>query len=101
MPPKVKPPSGLTITDPLIKYTSLVSTGALHPDPAQHRLAIHLQKLYLRLKDYTPSSTYTTRLAAITDALATARSRPHDASASLSTDLHPIRRNPLFARFLS
>ena len=67
--------TGLAITNPLIKYRALVATKAIKPDPvcpfyneqdrkttnnkrlsqqAQHRLAIHLSKLYDRLKDYEP-----------------------------------------------
>ncbi|KAF2965542.1 hypothetical protein GQX73_g8018 [Xylaria multiplex] len=91
--------SSVTITDPLVKYQSLLATGYCCPDPAQHRLALHLQKVYHRLKDYTPSAEYRTRLKAITDALN--EPQGDDQSQKLATDSHPIRRNPLFARFFA
>ncbi|KAF2799078.1 hypothetical protein K505DRAFT_80852 [Melanomma pulvis-pyrius CBS 109.77] len=58
------PPHGtnLTITNPLILYRSLIATNQIKPDPAQHRLALHLQKLYERLIDYEPSLEYSQRL---------------------------------------
>ncbi|OTA88015.1 hypothetical protein M434DRAFT_15197 [Hypoxylon sp. CO27-5] len=89
----------VTITDPLVKYQSLLATGTYYPDPAQHRLALHLQKVYHRLKDYSPSSEYRTRLKAITDALDQTRKKNEDESRVLAVENHPIRRNPLFARF--
>ncbi|RYP64331.1 hypothetical protein DL770_009220 [Monosporascus sp. CRB-9-2] len=89
----------VTITDPLVKYQSLLATGLHSPDPAQHRLAIHLQKIYHRLKDYSPSVEYRTRLKAIGQALD--RSKTEDRSGSLAIESHPIRRNPLFSRFFA
>ncbi|KAI0144233.1 AFG1-like ATPase-domain-containing protein [Hypoxylon sp. NC0597] len=89
----------VAITDPLVKYQSLLATGTCYPDAAQHRLALHLQKVYHRLKDYTPSSEYRTRLKAITDALDQTRKKKEDESHTLAIESHPIRRNPLFARF--
>ena len=53
MPPTASP-TGLTITNPLVLYRTLLITKRIDPDPAQHRLALHLQKLYYRLKDYQP-----------------------------------------------
>ncbi|KAL8706400.1 MAG: hypothetical protein Q9201_000546 [Fulgogasparrea decipioides] len=50
--------TGLTITNPLVLYRALLATKRIDPDPAQHRLALHLQKLYHRLKDYEPSVDY-------------------------------------------
>ncbi|KAI0532546.1 AFG1-like ATPase-domain-containing protein [Xylaria digitata] len=91
--------NSITITDPLVKYQSLLATGYCCPDPAQHRLALHLQKVYHRLKDYSPSAEYRIRLKAITDALN--EPRGDDQSQKLATDSHPIRRNPLFARFFA
>ncbi|KAI0189989.1 AFG1-like ATPase-domain-containing protein [Xylaria flabelliformis] len=91
--------SSVTITDPLVKYQSLLATGRCCPDPAQHRLAVHLQKVYHRLKDYSPSVEYHTRLREITDALK--HSKGGDQSLELATESHPIRRNPLFARFFA
>ncbi|XXH03365.1 hypothetical protein Hte_009763 [Hypoxylon texense] len=93
--------SSVTITDPLVKYQSLLATGTCSPDAAQHRLAIHLQKVYHRLKDYSPSTEYRTRLRAITNALGQNRKRDIDASRTLAVESHPIRRNPLFARFFA
>src|ERR1700761_7667514 len=52
----------LSITNPLILYRALVATGKIKPDPAQHRLALQLQKLYFRLKDYAPEVEYRYRL---------------------------------------
>ncbi|TGJ81547.1 hypothetical protein E0Z10_g7211 [Xylaria hypoxylon] len=91
--------SSVTITDPLVKYQSLLATGYCCPDPAQHRLALHLQKVYHRLKDYSPSAEYRTKLRAITNALN--EPRGGDQSRQLATESHPIRRNPLFARFFA
>ncbi|KAI6092028.1 AFG1-like ATPase-domain-containing protein [Hypoxylon rubiginosum] len=93
--------SSVTITDPLVKYQSLLAIGICSPDPAQHRLAIHLQKVYNRLKDYSPSAEYRTRLRAITNALNQNNKKDVDASLTLATESHPIRRNPLFARFFA
>lgn len=61
--------TGLAITNPLVKYRSLVQTRAIARDPSQHRLAIHLQKLYDRLKDYEPEVDYSRRLDQITRAV--------------------------------
>lgn len=62
-------PTGLAITNPLIKYRSLVATKAISPDPSQHRLAIHLAKLYERLKDYEPELEYHHKLDQISKAI--------------------------------
>ncbi|KAI0114478.1 AFG1-like ATPase-domain-containing protein [Nemania sp. FL0031] len=91
--------SSVTITDPLVKYQSLIATGLYSPDPAQHRLALHLQKIYHRLKDYSPSIEYRTRLRAITSALND--TKESNQSLHLATESHPIRRNPLLARFFA
>ncbi|GAB7345456.1 hypothetical protein MBLNU457_3785t1 [Dothideomycetes sp. NU457] len=60
---------GLTITNPLVLYRALLATKRIVPDPAQHRLAIHLQKLYDRLKDYEPTVEYSQRLTQISRAI--------------------------------
>ena len=60
--PAVARSTGLTITNPLIQYRALLATKRIEPDPAQHRLAIHLQKLYFRLKDYKPEVDYRHRI---------------------------------------
>lgn len=54
--------TGLTITNPLVLYRALLATKQIDPDPAQHRLALHLQKLYNRLKDYEPEVDFSHRL---------------------------------------
>ena len=54
--------TGLTITNPLVLYRGLVANRKIKADPAQHRLALHLQKLYFRLKDYNPEIEYRRRL---------------------------------------
>ncbi|KAL8831788.1 MAG: hypothetical protein Q9170_005145 [Blastenia crenularia] len=56
--PSPSPSTGLTITNPLVLYRSLLATKRIGPDPAQHRLALHLEKLYHRLKDYEPDVDY-------------------------------------------
>ncbi|KAI2466685.1 AFG1-like ATPase-domain-containing protein [Annulohypoxylon bovei var. microspora] len=92
--------SSIAITDPLVKYRSLLATGTCHPDAGQHRLAIHLRKIYHRLKDYSPASEYRTRLKAITDALDRTKNKDdEDGSRTLAVESHPIWRNPLFAQF--
>jgi protein AFG1 len=57
--------TGLAITNPLVLYRALIATKRIEPDPSQHRLAIHLQKLYFRLKDYEPEVEYSKRLNGI------------------------------------
>jgi len=84
--------TSVTITDPLVKYQSLVTTGVYCPDQSQHRLAKHLQKVYARLKDYTPSIEYQQRLKRITEIT----SKPEDEGPLLAVKNHPIWRNPLF-----
>ncbi|KAK5110114.1 hypothetical protein LTR62_006248 [Meristemomyces frigidus] len=61
--------TSLSITNPLVKYRALVATKQVVPDQAQFRLAIHLQKLYDRLKDYEPRVEYSTRLDQISRAV--------------------------------
>lgn len=60
--PPTSPATGLTITNPLVLYRALLATKRIDPDPAQHRLALHLQKLYYRLKDYQPEVDFSHRL---------------------------------------
>lgn len=88
--------TAVAITDPLVKYNALLATGTFAPDPAQHRLALHLQKIYLRLKDYSPPTEYRTRLRQLTNAIDGARENETE---QLAVKSHPIRRNPLFAKF--
>ena len=70
--------TGLTITNPLVLYRALLSTKQISPDPAQHRLAIHLQKLYDRLRDYEPEIEYKQRL----DQISTAVNEKHETPTS-------------------
>ncbi|TKX18551.1 putative AFG1-like ATPase-2 [Elsinoe australis] len=63
---------GLAITNPLVLYRALLATKQIVPDPAQHRLALHLQKLYDRLKDYEPTVEYSERLNQISKAVGSA-----------------------------
>lgn len=69
------PATGLTITNPLVLYKSLLESNKILPDPSQHRLAIHLQKLYHRLKDYDPEIDYSHRLNQLSRAIGTAPAR--------------------------
>ncbi|KAK0742858.1 AFG1-like ATPase-domain-containing protein [Schizothecium vesticola] len=91
--------TAITITDPLVKYHSLLTTGLYQPDAAQYRLAHHLQKLYLRLKDYTPAEEYRSRLQQVTQSIEKARQHGH--RPELASPSHPLRRNPLFSRFFA
>ncbi|KAF2480267.1 AFG1-like ATPase-domain-containing protein [Neohortaea acidophila] len=61
--------TALAITNPLVKYRALVATKAIAPDNGQLRLALHLQKLYDRLKDYEPEVEYSRRLDQISRAV--------------------------------
>lgn len=75
MAPSPSPATGLTITNPLVLYKSLITSNKILPDPSQHRLAIHLQKLYHRLKDYDPEIDYSHRLNQLSCAIGTAPAR--------------------------
>ncbi|TKA27237.1 hypothetical protein B0A50_04574 [Salinomyces thailandicus] len=61
--------TGIAITNPLVKYRALVATKQVLPDQSQLRLALHLQKLYDRLKDYEPHIEYSSRLDQISRAV--------------------------------
>jgi protein AFG1 len=93
--------TSVTITDPLVKYQALLATGLYSPDPAQHRLAIHLQKIYHRLKDYSPSIEYQARIKAISNTLDKGQAKIDRDGLTLAVESHPIRRNPIFARFFA
>jgi len=67
--PSVPASTGLAITNPLILYRALLATKRIEPDPAQHRLALQLQKLYFRLKDYEPEVEYSHRLQELSRAV--------------------------------
>lgn len=101
MPPLSIPSSaGLTITNPLVLYRALLATRQIDPDPAQHRFAIHLQKLYYRLKDYSPQTEYGSRLKAISQAVEENPRREDDAT-TVAVPGHPLRQNPLFVRLFA
>ncbi|CZS98549.1 hypothetical protein WAI453_005736 [Rhynchosporium graminicola] len=87
--------TSLTISNPLVLYRSLLATRIIDPDPAQHRLALELQKIYLRLKDYSPKAEYGNRLKAISKAIEDTPAPKDDNS--VAAPGHPLRRNPLFA----
>ncbi|KAK3110045.1 hypothetical protein LTR53_016070, partial [Teratosphaeriaceae sp. CCFEE 6253] len=71
-------PTGLAITNPLVKYRALLATKQLLPDESQFRLALHLQKLYDRLKDYEPQVEYSARLDQISRAVRRQQSSSND-----------------------
>ena len=50
-------------------YRALLATKRIESDPSQHRLAIYLQDLYYRLKDYEPAIEYHEKLNQISTAL--------------------------------
>ncbi|KAG6203209.1 hypothetical protein E4U50_005807 [Claviceps purpurea] len=94
--------TALTITDPLAKYQTLLRAGVYSPDPAQHRLARHLQVVYRRIKDYSPQEEYRQRLnqvARFTEPQAAA-DRDQDDGNILALRHHSIWRNPLFKHLL-
>ncbi|OAQ61960.1 mitochondrial ATPase (Afg1) [Pochonia chlamydosporia 170] len=92
--------TAVTITDPLVKYQTLVKTGIYSPDPAQHRLARHLRDIYLRIKDYAPRTEYRQRLNQA--ARLTEPKLPDDEEAGniLALRNHSIWRNPLFKHLI-
>ena len=93
--------TAVTITDPLVKYKTAVASGLYSPDLAQHRLARHLQKVYLRIKDYSPQYEYRERLSRVARLTEKKQSEEDDESGILARRTHSIWRNPLFKRLLS
>ena len=93
--------TAITITDPLVKYQALVATGTYTPDPAQHRLARHLHKIYLRVKDYTPQAKYQQRLTQAARLVDRKPPNEEEADGALAVRSHSIWRNPLFKHLLS
>ncbi|USP76512.1 hypothetical protein yc1106_03786 [Curvularia clavata] len=77
--------TGVAITNPLVLYRSLIATQKIRPDPAQHRLALHLQKLYDRLIDYEPTVEYSKRLQQLSRAVGS------DQNVAAPTDAHANR----------
>ncbi|KAI9796543.1 MAG: hypothetical protein M1833_006107 [Piccolia ochrophora] len=94
--------TGLAITNPLVLYRSLVAGKSIAPDPAQHRLALHLQKLYFRLKDYEPELEYGHRLnqinRAVGETLVDSQSRKED---EIVAERQYGRRNRWFSSLLA
>ncbi|KAI6710801.1 hypothetical protein JHW43_006675 [Diplocarpon mali] len=97
--PNVKSTS-VTISNPLVLYRSLLATKIIDPDPAQHRLALELQKIYLHLKDYSPKAEYSARLREVNQAIEKIHS-PRDDERAIAVPGHPLRRNPLFAHLFA
>ncbi|KAF7547107.1 hypothetical protein G7Z17_g7965 [Cylindrodendrum hubeiense] len=94
--------TAVIITDPLVRYQTHVSSGLYSPDPSQHRLARHLHKIYLRIKDYSPEAEYRQRLQQI--ARLTERKpveEEEDDGTMLARRNHSIWRNPLFKHLLT
>ncbi|KAM0254969.1 hypothetical protein ACHAQJ_006277 [Trichoderma viride] len=94
--------TAVTITDPLVKYKSLVAAGIYSPDPAQHRLARHLHEIYIRIKDYSPQIEYRQRLNQV--ARLTEPKKPSEEETGqgiLALRHHAIWRNPLFKHLLN
>ncbi|KAF7550880.1 hypothetical protein G7046_g7879 [Stylonectria norvegica] len=94
--------TAVTITDPLVKYHAHLATGLYSPDPAQHRLARHLHKIYLRVKDYSPQEEYRQKLqqvARLTDSIPEEEDEKWGSLLALRN--HAIWRNPLFRHVLS
>ena len=91
MPPGVQSAStSLAITNPLVLYRTLLATRRIDPDPAQHRLAIHLQKIYHRLLDYEPEIQYNDRIKQLSRAVGPSASSPQNEEDGLpSGQSHP------------
>jgi len=68
-PPLASISTSLTVTNTLVLYRTLQALKQIDTDPAQHRLCQVLQKIYYRLKDYSPQSEYGSRLNAISQAI--------------------------------
>lgn len=96
--PALLPSTGLTITNPLVLYRALVATKRIDPDPAQHRLAIHLQKIYHRLLDYEPEIEYSYRIKQLTRTVGNVSSIP-DLSSGSEEKPHNGARTGIFASF--
>ncbi|KAI6784448.1 ATPase family [Emericellopsis cladophorae] len=93
--------TAVTITDPLVKYQTAVAAGVYAPDPAQHRLALHLRKIYLRIKDYSPQTEYRERLRQVAKLTQIGFTEPEDGTGVLARRNHSIWRNPLFTHLLT
>ena len=76
-------------------YRALLAIQRIDPDPAQHRLALHLQKLYYRLKDYEPEIEYGQRLEQISRSIGTSSPDQSD----LPTHNGEVQDHGIFSRF--
>ncbi|KAF4976391.1 hypothetical protein FDECE_18479, partial [Fusarium decemcellulare] len=93
--------TAVIITDPLVKYQTHVAAGLYAPDPAQHRLARHLHKIYLRIKDYSPQAEYHQRLRQVARLTEPKKDEDEDDGNVLALRNHSIWRNPLFKHLLT
>ncbi|KAJ4191307.1 hypothetical protein NW767_010055 [Fusarium falciforme] len=93
--------TAVVITDPLVKYQTRVAAGLYAPDPAQHRLAWHLQKIYHRIKDYSPQAEYRQRLREVARLTEPENAQDEDDGNILALRNHSIWRNPLFKHLLA
>ncbi|UPL01419.1 hypothetical protein LCI18_012353 [Fusarium solani-melongenae] len=93
--------TAIVITDPLVKYQTRVAAGLYAPDPAQHRLAWHLQKIYHRIKDYSPQAEYRQRLREVARLTEPENDQDKDDGNILALRNHSIWRNPLFKHLLT
>ncbi|KAL6819281.1 AFG1-like ATPase domain-containing protein [Trichoderma camerunense] len=94
--------TAIIITDPLVKYQSLVAAGVYSPDPAQHRLARHLHKIYVRIKDYSPQIEYRQRLDQVARLTEPKKiSQEETGEGILALRHHAIWRNPIFKHLLN
>ncbi|KAF4446937.1 hypothetical protein F53441_9483 [Fusarium austroafricanum] len=94
--------TAVIITDPLVKYQTHVAAGLYAPDPSQHRLARHLHKIYLRIKDYSPQAEYRQRLRQVARLTETRPKKEEDDGGNiLALRGHSIWRNPLFKHLLA
>ncbi|OAA33794.1 mitochondrial ATPase (Afg1) [Moelleriella libera RCEF 2490] len=98
--------TAVTITDPLVKYQTLVRAGVYAPDPGQHRLARHLRHVYERVKDYSPQAEYRQRLSQVAHLTKRTGAVPDEddgdkaAGDILALRNHSIWRNPLFKHLI-
>lgn len=67
-------------------YRTLLATQKIDADPAQHRLALHLQKVYNRLNSYNPEVDYNHRLDQINQVVR--KSLPSSTEIDKTTDGH-------------
>ncbi|KAI5462505.1 AFG1-like ATPase-domain-containing protein [Mariannaea sp. PMI_226] len=96
--------TAVTITDPLVRYQTRITSGLYAPDQSQHRLARHLQKIYIRIKDYSPQTEFRQRLqetARLTERKPVEGNEEEVDDRILARRNHSIWRNPLFSHLLT